>query len=446
MEGKHMKILVAGAGHGGLVAAGLLAQKGHDVTVFERNPEQNLGYDWTDIFTLKSLSEAGIPLPPAHECEVACEMTFFNPSYKTAIHAYMPPEKSTEYRMERRDLLRHLIAFARNSGVKLLFETTVKEPLILNNRVIGLVASDASGRQEAYGDLIIDAAGMESPVRTQLPAAFGITKTFDRMDYFTVCRTFFRSTGAEKPQYPFNVYFFPLGRKAIAWVASEHDDVCEYVDLLCGSFEDTTPVYAEQVRQFYVPRHPDMGNVIYRGGQVAKIPVRRSISVMVADGYAAVGDAAAMTVPLNGSGLTASIRAGRILAETVLASGGDCTAAQLWPFQAEFMRRHGAELASLDPMKRYMLSMTSDSLNFLFDKRILTAPEMNRVRIGREISFTLPQLLVRGLRGASKPPAMLSLAKAYFTARKLKRHAMNIPEVYDANAVRAWAKKYDGIG
>jgi len=45
-----MKILVAGAGHGGLAAAGLLAKQGAEVTVFERGAEEGLGYDWTDIF------------------------------------------------------------------------------------------------------------------------------------------------------------------------------------------------------------------------------------------------------------------------------------------------------------------------------------------------------------------------------------------------------------
>ena len=49
-----MKILVAGAGHGGLAAAGLLAKQGADVTIFERGTEEGLGYDWTDIFNLDS--------------------------------------------------------------------------------------------------------------------------------------------------------------------------------------------------------------------------------------------------------------------------------------------------------------------------------------------------------------------------------------------------------
>ena len=40
--------LAAGAGHGGLCAALHLARAGERVTVVERNPRQDLGYDWTD--------------------------------------------------------------------------------------------------------------------------------------------------------------------------------------------------------------------------------------------------------------------------------------------------------------------------------------------------------------------------------------------------------------
>ena len=40
------KIIIAGAGHGGLIAGALLAEKGYDVTVYERNIRDDLGYDW----------------------------------------------------------------------------------------------------------------------------------------------------------------------------------------------------------------------------------------------------------------------------------------------------------------------------------------------------------------------------------------------------------------
>ena len=58
------KIVVAGGGHGGIAAASLLARAGYDVTVYEKNAEENMGYDWTDIFAPGALKTAGFPPVP----------------------------------------------------------------------------------------------------------------------------------------------------------------------------------------------------------------------------------------------------------------------------------------------------------------------------------------------------------------------------------------------
>jgi len=217
------------------------------------------------------------------------------------------------------------------------------------------------------------------------------------------------------------------------------------VDILCGTFGDTTRAYAEEVRASLLHRHPEFGGEVRRGGQIVKIPVRRPVSLMVAGGYAAVGDSAGMTVPIIGSGITNAIRAARMLADTVLAAD-DLTAASLWPYQVEYMREIGAAHACLDPLKTMMLSTGAEAIDFLFEKRILDADDMAKARTGQEIGFTLPQMALRGLRGAGNLPAMVKMAGKLAASKKLKRHALRIPARYDEAAVRAWAKAYDAIG
>lgn len=56
-------IVVAGCGHGGLVAAGLLSKAGYNVNVYEQKTKENLPYDWTDIFDIRALTFAGLELP-----------------------------------------------------------------------------------------------------------------------------------------------------------------------------------------------------------------------------------------------------------------------------------------------------------------------------------------------------------------------------------------------
>ena len=162
---------------------------------------------------------------------------------------------------------------------------------------------------------------------------------------------------------------------------------------------------------------------------------RRSAGLRV-DGF--------LTIPLNGSGITNAIRAGRLLAETVLASGR-FTAAALWPYQVAYMRQCGAANASLDIFKRFMLTMPPPVVDFLFERRLLEPADLNRARTGQEITFTLPGLLLRGLRGASNLPSMLKLAGAFAASQKLKRIALRIPEHYDPEKIQAWAQKYDAV-
>lgn len=433
-----MNILVAGAGHGGLVAAGLLAKRGHGVKVFERGAEETLGHDWTDIFDLTCLQEAGIPMPPPEEYQPSGQMTFVSPSRKYRIETSVPEDECLECFMERRDILRHLVAFARENGAEILFGKTVEKPLIENNRVAGLVVDGEALR----ADLVIDAAGMNSPVRSQLPAAMGIVKSFRRDQYFSAFRAFFARKQPAPQKGAWTTYFFPMGHRGIAWIADEE----AYFDMLFGHLEDNSRAIAEEVRRWLLPLHPEMRCEIYRGGQVVSIPVRRPISRMVADGYAAIGDAAAMTIPLIGSGICNSIRAAVILADTVCADQNKAnTTAALWPYQAAYMRQVGAPHAALDVLKAFMLSMPVDKLDALFEHRLIEEADMVGVRNGNGLGLTPGQMAVKAVRGAGHLPTLLRMAGVLNKSEKLGAHARAIPEVYDEARVKAWAEVYDGF-
>jgi len=439
-----MKILVAGAGHGGLVAASWLAKWGSQVTVIESYPEESLGHDWEDVFNPDCFREAGIPVPAPEEYRPSCHMTFHSPSRRHGIEAYIPPEQCTEVSMARGPILRRLVAAARANGVAFEFRTAVQRPLVEGDRVAGLAVYGPDGPREWTADLVIDSAGMDSPVRWQLPERFGIEREFQRGQYFTTYRMAYQHTGKAPMNGPFNIYFFPLGQPGIAWVAQESP---ESVDFLVGTFEDADPVFVERVRHSLLERHPEMGNIVHREGKVCKIPVRRPISRMVADGYAAVGDAAAMTVPIIGAGISNSIRGGALLAHAVLSPANKhCSTAELWPYQVEYMRQIGAAHASLDIVKDFLLKLRPEKLDYIFRNKFLVAEDMVGGRTGRELKLTREQLASRKLLHAANIPLLTRMTGMLSACNLLKLCAMNIPMRYNEDAVRAWAALYNGIG
>ena len=235
------KIIVAGLGHGGISVAAILAKNGYDVTVYEKKSEGTLGYDWTDIFAPKSLEYAGIPMPPEDKYEYKEDMTFFAPTCPKGLRQHVPQDQ-LEIKMERRDIYEHLINHALGFGVKIEYDCEVLGPIMLGNRVAGIKTS----KGDVYGDLIIDACGMNSPVRSNLPEFLGIEKAPDRSEKITIFRAFFNKASDEEVDAKFKVMLFAKGIKGISWVASED----EYTDVLIGRFEDVTKNDVDEFLEF----------------------------------------------------------------------------------------------------------------------------------------------------------------------------------------------------
>ena len=86
---------------------------------------------------------------------------------------------------------------------------------------------------------------------------------------------------------------------------------CGHCVAVCPMNAVTIPDYdmndVEEFAEWLRPDNPRLGTEVVRGGQFVEIPVRHPLSVMVADGYAAIGDSAFMTVPLIGSGIANSL-------------------------------------------------------------------------------------------------------------------------------------------
>ena len=431
------KIIVAGLGHGGIAAAALLSKSGYDVTVYEKKSEGTLGYDWTDIFAPDALAIAGIPMPPADKFEFKEDMTFFGPSVNTGYRQHVA-KNNLEIKMERRDIYELLIDNALKAGVKIVYDCEVLEPLLIGSRVVGIKTSTGN----YYGDLVIDACGMYSPVRMNLPSVLGIEKEPTRKEKITIYRAFYNKASDENVPAKFKVMLCAGNRFGVTWVASEE----EHTDVLIGRFEEFDEKEVESFTAFLREGNPRLGDKIERGGQFVEIPVRQPLSLMIADGYAAIGDSAFMTVPMIGSGIANSLKAARILHDTIIADRFELYNCEtLWNYQYTYFKQLGSGLAPLANAKLMLFKLTDREIDYVFENGMITE---DNITIGADftsytkIKFT-PQELTTKAKLLCKDTVLMKkiLACGASMARTISTCAL-IPHQWDPVRCRQWSKMY----
>lgn len=433
------KIIVAGLGHGGIAAAALLAKEGFEVTVYEKKAEGTLGYDWTDIFAPKALEIAGIGMPPEDKYEYKEDMTFFGPTSNVSLKQHVAPDKR-EIKMERRDIYEHLINHALSCGVKIEYECEVIAPIILGSRVVGIQTE----KGDVYGDLVIDACGMNSPVRTNLPDWFSVEKEVARNEKITIYRAFYNVASEEEVEAKFKVMLFAGGELGVNWVASEEN----HTDVLIGRFSDFDIEKVESFTEYLRQSNPRLGTERVRGGQFVEIPVRQPLSIMVNDGYAAIGDSAFMTVPLIGSGIANSLKAAAILAETVIKDkNGAFTADTLWRYQVEYYKQIGAGLAPLACGKLLLLGLTAQEVDYVFDSGIINDDDVTMdadfTSLGGAIKFD-PKDMINKAKGVCRDPELLKkIVACGVKMGKVSAACAMMPKKWNRDRVKAWAKVYN---
>lgn len=423
------KIVIAGAGHGGLVVGAVLAKAGYDVTVYERKIRSELGYDWEDAIDMRVFAECGLEPPKKEHYAFNGDMKYYNPNLKAPL--VVPANGKGSAVFERKEIYDVLIDNAEKSGVKIIYSTEILSPVMDGLRVVGIRTSD--GVVDA--DLVIDAAGINTPLRSRLPVCCNIDRDYGYGECFYAFRGYFDKVPGHEPDVAYEIFLMHQGERGLSWVVTKDD----YVDVLIGRMAPMSKTKLAKTLDEMRAFSPQIGEKLLRGGTQEQIPVRRPLSVMVCDGYAAVGDAAYMTVPMTGSGICASMRAGMLLAETVMEDKDEVYSREtLWNYNRKYILHFGQNFAAIDILKNIMLCTEVEGVNFLFDKGIITENDMSFGKGKTEGGMSFSDMVARATRGISNLPVLLRTAGALTKGDNVKKVYQSIPETYDEKAVLKW--------
>lgn len=428
-----MKIIVAGAGIGGLYAAYLFGKKGHGVTVYERTDcLENMRYDWHDDANPTAIKNLGIEIPK--ESFPKKDWTFISPCGN--ILGMTQSDENRDFSIERRPFNKVLYGMAKEYS-DVVFGKEIKSAYIEDGTVCGVVFADG-GVEKC--DLVIDSCGVDSPIRRSLPVTYGIDGDVGEEGVFAAYRAFYDAVPDAEVRYTNKVYMKHLGKQGISWCIVDNDPT--KINVLVGRIgklnkEELNLSLAELRKD-----NPVLGEKLERGGIVCKIPVRRPLDVMVADGYAAIGDAACMTVPLIGSGIVTSLYAAKYLFEAV-GDGNDSSAGKLWAYQYKVYADFGAQHCGVDYLKNWLLRQKNSTIDWIFGSGIMNNRDLQETSVGKLIKLTFKDAAEKLRKGFTRLHILIPMALMLSKAQKIVKIAKNIPEKYDEMAIAKWANRLD---
>ena len=439
------KIAVIGMGQGGMVAAIKLAKAGAKVTVFERNLEGKVGYDWRDDITASVFDDCGLPRPNQDVYIQKAKWLFVSPDEKGALR--VPQFKPfVEISPHRRKLTEYFVDLAVKAGATINYGVNVEKLVVVDDRVVGI---EINGELERF-DLVIDATGMYSKLRGQLPAKFCVQADPSNQDTMYAYRAFFKKNeGAETffPDVDNTMVLRHMDSDGIGWCNLNEEGEVDV--LLCNI---AAPLSDEEIEE----RLADLRamNPILSKNKIRdrKVPlsVRAGIATPVADGYVALGDSAFMTIPIMGSGIEAGMHGAAIFADYVIANDiQNFTAFNMWPFYVKYFEKFGKGFALLDIVRRHALRFKSKYINWALSGKFVTDDTLRYIMLDEE-DYRRPKYKF-GMFSAIlwklifNPSFFNAILKMAFEGIHALNVAGRIPKKYSLEGIAKWSKKYNKL-
>jgi digeranylgeranylglycerophospholipid reductase len=327
-------IVVAGGGPGGLAFAETAAGSGCSVLVLEQSKEIGSPTRTTGGSFIEDLRGLGIP---AHLYHPIRTCRFLSPNNGVRYDYNLPVLCVIDVRGVFQFLAERAIA----AGARLMVATTAIEPLLEEQRVIGVRAKSATRPDfEVHSKILVDATGYHASMLKQSGThpgykRFGVGSEYDL--YAPHCNQdeALLIVGSQVAPAGY-AWIFPWGKNRVrAGVGIIHADSDEHPDV----YLDRLMARADRFGVNFKNAQP----VEYHFGL---IPSEGLGDPFVGDGIMAVGDAAGQAPALVGEGIRWAIKAGRMAGKVAARAvkAGDFSSQFLGQYQKEWKGEFGKNL------------------------------------------------------------------------------------------------------
>ncbi len=409
-------IIVAGGGIAGMLAATAAAKYSKQslrILVIDRNPEETVGKKtasgWIcgDAVSNNKLSyvakHLGIQYGPPEVEHSVKGVVAYSPDHLTPVMF-----DGDGHLLDRRVFPQRQLRDVRGVGVEFVGGVTLSGVIAEDNFVKGVEgARRGNGGSEPFkarGRVVIDATGIASPLRNDLPIKCYVERRINRGDLEGTGRYILEfDVGGED-----NTFFdpdlciihldqvvapggyawvFPKGKSKVNIGLGVQKKRLDQQNRVLGRKDDLKSLIDDYVRVNPVIKNQRLSTDGNAYG-VWQVSVRRHADCLVANGYMLTGDSAwaARAIDAGGIGptLVMSILAGKQAAAAVEAE--DTSEKGLWSYGKEYFDTYGYKMASYEVLRRVLQSFTNDQINFGM-KHIISKLDVEDISTGDTPEF-----------------------------------------------------------
>jgi len=435
-------VIIAGAGPAGCLFA-LTLNKDISVTILEKKAKEDLGHDWFDWVDIKSIEEYDFA-KYITIIENSPPVSFYSPDGSAKLEVPI----SGRVDIDRLVLAKTLVeAIEKRSNIQILEHAVVIDPILEEDIIVGAKLKLKGQKQVLRAKLIVDATGISAILRKKLSAKYQFERELEPFDTFRTFRKYIkRPKNYDRREH--KVYF---GRhNGVSWINTELPDL---IDLFAGVPNFPNQISPKQlVEQLEADLKEDFGEEIdltpIRADYGGSIPTRRCLDNFCGRNFLVLGDAACQVEPINGCGIASGMLAGYLAAKKVnelYGSGAELTKETLWAYNYEWIKRLGAQYASIDILRLFLISRNESDCNFLITHKIITEDELTKSMLGEKIRVSLTELLRKLFHGITRLGLLLALNTAIKDADKMKEIYLNYPKQFDAQEFELWQNARDKI-
>ena len=431
-------VVIIGAATSGAYFARKMAKRGFSVKVIEKLSPETLGTRM-DIFHVTRTDINTFEMPDAHEGDPAWAFEFTENHFSSPSDKYNFFMKAETVGLHMHEYVALMVKLAAEAGAEFEYCAAFKEFIFENGHIAGIRYETEEGLKEAGASVVVDCSGSSAVARRALPNGYGIENfALADDDMFYVLLRY-----AKFDEKQINTFWL----HAKSWYAPFSMDETEKIigTGAVGSYANAERVAAK------LDAVVNQGRFELVRTEKGTTPFRRPPYSLVADNFIVAGDAACLTKPDCGEGVTSSMVMLDIAADVLEGAlrQGRADKKALWDINIKYNKAQGADFSLVRAfLTKLITTITDDEIEYCFANGIIFNEKfLGDLKASPADALQTLKGVLGGITGKQISLKTISAAMAGVSlAVMLRTHYMNFPKdpetlsVWSAVADRLWKK------